>query len=282
MEPWGGAWTVDKLDRVEKYLNAFVTALKQQKFNLVYIDAFCGRGEVGIRGGEELPLLQEGRKFLEGSARRALSLSAPFNRYHFIDASEDSLDELRSWLIANRPELLDRVYFHHGDVNDELPKVVSALGKMERAVLFLDPFGMQVDWQTMVAIAKRCLDLWYLVPTMALNRMVSKTLNMPAGWPEKLDTFLGTSLWRETWYQDDLQGSLFQDGDEGKLRAASIEKIEADFVARLRLLFKMPRNQKRLGSSTSGILFTLVFGCSNPDAKAYGLALKIANDLLKD
>jgi three-Cys-motif partner protein len=282
MEPWGGAWTVDSLGRVEKYLNAFITALKKQKFNLVYIDAFCGRGEVEVRGGEELPLLQEGRKFLEGSARRALSLTVPFNRYHFIDASEESLEELRSWLIANRPELKDHVFFHHGDVNDELPKVTNALGKMERAVLFLDPFGMQVDWQTMVAIAKRCLDLWYLVPTMALNRMVSKTLHMPAGWPEKLDTFLGTSSWRETWYQEDSQGSLFQDGDEGKLRAASIERIEADFVARLRILFKMPRNQKRLGSSKSGILFTLVFGCSNPDAKAYGLALKIANDLLKD
>jgi hypothetical protein len=44
----------------------------------------------------------------------------------------------------------------------------------------------------------------------------------------------------------------------------------------------MPKNQKRLGSSKSGILFTLVFGCSNPDPKAYGLALRIANDLLKD
>ncbi|MFM1977233.1 MAG: hypothetical protein RL145_2079 [Pseudomonadota bacterium] len=282
MEPWGGAWTEAKLDRVEKYLKAFITALKKQNFNLVYIDAFCGRGEVGVKGGEELPLLQEGRRFLAGSARRALSLAVPFNRYHFIDASQEALEELKSWLNSNRPDLQGRVHFHHGDVNAELPKVTDALGKMERAVLFLDPFGMQVDWETMVIIAKKCLDLWYLVPTMALNRMVSKTLNMPAGWPEKLDTFLGTSSWRETWYLTDVQGRLFQDGDDGKLRTASIEKIEADFVARLRILFKMPKNQKRLGSSKSGILFTLVFGCSNPDPKAYGLALRIANNLLKD
>ena len=189
---------------------------------------------------------------------------------------------MRSWLIANRPELAQRVHFHHGDVNEELPKVTHALEQMDRTVLFLDPFGMQVDWQTMVAIAQRCLDLWYLVPTMALNRMVSKSLNMPAGWPEKLDTFLGTTSWRETWYRDNYQGNLFEDHDEEKVRTASIEQIETDFVERLKTLYQMPRNQRRLSSSKGGILFTLVFGCSNPDPRAYGLALRIANDILKD
>jgi len=39
-------WTKSKLDKVEKYLKAYVTALKKQNFRLAYIDAFAGNGYV--------------------------------------------------------------------------------------------------------------------------------------------------------------------------------------------------------------------------------------------
>jgi three-Cys-motif partner protein len=282
MERWGGAWTEEKLDRVEKYLVAFQIALKKQNFKLVYIDAFCGRGEVSIRGGEELPLLNEGRKFSVGSARRALSLTQPFERYHFIDASEEAMLELKDWVAQAHPQLLGKVTFHVGDVNDQLPIVLSQLSKRsERGVLFLDPFGMQVNWETMREIAESILDIWYLVPTMALNRMVSGKGQMPASWELKLDTFLGTTSWREKWYEKDNQGNLFLDKPEAVKRIASIERIEEDFIARMKFLFQVAPNRLRLKDGNN-ILFTLVFGCSNPNPRAFGLALKIANNLLKE
>lgn len=282
MENWGGAWTEEKLDRVEKYLIAFQRALSKQKFDLVYIDAFCGRGEVAIRGGEELPLLNEARKFSIGSARRALSLSTPFERYHFIDASEQAMSELNDWITQLHPQLVDRVFFHIGDVNEQLPVALAKLSrKSERGVLFLDPFGMQVDWDTMREVAESVLDLWYLVPTMALNRMISGTGKMPNSWEQKLDTFLGTKTWRERWYEKDNQGNLFLEEPDLVRRTASIERIESDFIARLKFLFQMAPNKLRLKDGNN-ILFTLVFGCSNPSPKAFGLALKIANHLLKE
>jgi three-Cys-motif partner protein len=40
--------------------------------------------------------------------------------------------------------------------------------RSHRAVLFLDPYGMQVEWQTIEAIAKTAaIDLWLLFPKEA-------------------------------------------------------------------------------------------------------------------
>ena len=41
---FGGVWTEQKLERVAKYLRAYTTALKNQPFELLYIDAFAGTG----------------------------------------------------------------------------------------------------------------------------------------------------------------------------------------------------------------------------------------------
>ncbi|GAI54351.1 unnamed protein product, partial [marine sediment metagenome] len=45
-----------------------------------------------------------------------------------------------------------------------------------RAVLFLDPYGMQVNWETIKAIANtEAIDLWYLFPFgIGVNRLLQK------------------------------------------------------------------------------------------------------------
>ena len=43
---FGGSWTEDKLNRLSRYLRAYTTALKKQRFRLLYVDAFAGTGTV--------------------------------------------------------------------------------------------------------------------------------------------------------------------------------------------------------------------------------------------
>ncbi len=45
---FGGPWTKEKLAILNKYLDAYTTALKNQPFHLIYIDAFAGTGEVEL------------------------------------------------------------------------------------------------------------------------------------------------------------------------------------------------------------------------------------------
>ncbi len=44
-QKFGGPWSLIKTDIVSEYLKAYTLALKNQSFQLVYIDAFAGSGE---------------------------------------------------------------------------------------------------------------------------------------------------------------------------------------------------------------------------------------------
>jgi len=62
-------------------------------------------------------ILVEAREFMRGSAQRAVELEVPFHRYHFIDKSKQSLAQLEARLTELRPDLLDPMKWHAGDVN---------------------------------------------------------------------------------------------------------------------------------------------------------------------
>ncbi len=63
----GGAWTIEKLEVIKNYLDAYTTALKRQRFSLIYIDAFAGDGTVTLETPD-----REFRRVVDGSARLAL------------------------------------------------------------------------------------------------------------------------------------------------------------------------------------------------------------------
>jgi three-Cys-motif partner protein len=279
MTSFGGDWTREKLDRVSAYLAAFQNVLKHQDFRLVYIDAFSGDGGVELRG-EELPLLEQGREFTQGSARRAIALPQPFDRYHFIDASGRSLDKLKVFVESEHSALSPRMNYHRGDVNVEIPKAISQLdARKERAVVFADPFGMQLDWETIKAIGSKPVDFWYLAPTMAINRVLTRDGQLPESWANRLDRSLGVTDWRTGFYKSSVIGTLF--GSETKTeKVGGIDEIENFIHARLGTVFMMAKNRLRL-SDRGRPLFSLMFGCSNASPKAFGKATKIANHLLK-
>ena len=45
---YGGPWTLEKLQILGAYLDAYTTALKNRPFRLVYIDAFAGTGSLEL------------------------------------------------------------------------------------------------------------------------------------------------------------------------------------------------------------------------------------------
>ena len=94
---YGGRWTVDKLNILERYLDAYTTALKNAPFGLMYIDAFAGTGRV------ELDLGQDATEFIHASAMRALRIAdRPFDRIVLVETNPHRLAELRS-LRAEHP-----------------------------------------------------------------------------------------------------------------------------------------------------------------------------------
>jgi len=95
---FGGVWTERKLSVVRRYLEIYAQALKHQPFERVYIDAFAGTGDRTNKRRETQPLLDlpELDAIAKGSARLALEVEPPFQRYILIERATRRASELAS------------------------------------------------------------------------------------------------------------------------------------------------------------------------------------------
>ncbi|MER0899497.1 three-Cys-motif partner protein TcmP [Pseudomonas aeruginosa] len=275
---FGGVWTRIKLEALEKYLGAFNTALSKQRFTRIYVDAFAGTGRCDIKVNGE-------KTSIDGSARRALAANPGFHKYCFIELLPRKLVALKSLAEEHPGKTIEII---QSDANTALKLLCTQYQwHNERAVLFLDPFGMHVEWTTLEAIAKTgAIDVWYLFPYAGLYRQAA--INADALDVDKeasLTRVLGTDEWRQAFYVQKRQTDLFG-GDDGEERSADHREM-LDFVSkRLKGLFQAVTAPKVLyqggdSKNPSGApLFALYFAASNPNPKAFGLATKIAKDIL--
>lgn len=296
-QSFGGTWTDDKLARLKKYLAAYVLALKDKPskdkpFVLTYIDAFAGTGyNAGGKkkdAAKDEPLLPELADpevagFVDGSARIALKIEPPFHRYIFIEKDPDRCAELEI-MREEFGSLSDRIKVVNGDANEALRNLCkSESWSGQRGVIFLDPFGMQVSWETIKAIAEtKAIDLWILFPLgMAVNRLLTRSGKMAEGWRNRLNDFFGTDAWEAEFYRKEIATNLFGEDEETVYKDTNLKAIGEFFNRRLREVFAdVAPNPLPLCNSTGIPLFLLCFAVGNPSPKARGLAIKIASDIL--
>lgn len=285
---FGGNWTEEKLETLKKYLVAYKSIFdnnpKAQYFTTWYVDAFAGSGSrtpsATLPGGlqVEMDIDDEAAKFLDGSAKIALSIPSPFHKYLFIEASKKRADALRTMVSEEFPSLSDRVHIQVGDAN----KVICDWCKdrdwtRERAVVFLDPYGMQVEWNTVETLSQtKGVDLWYLFPMV--GRLLTHDGKIDDAWSKRLDLLFGTGDWRSRFYQIETQDTLFGPR-ENLVRDATVSNIQDFIRERLASCFVAVADSRILRNSKASPLFALCFAASNE--KGAKPALNIAQHLLK-
>lgn len=287
---YGGDWSDKKLLALSKYLSAYTTALKNTKFSLIYIDAFAGAGRQDVSTEQEQhqssliemeEVKEDEKQYRHGSPFVALAVSPPFDRFIFIDKDEQSLQNLAEQVLDENYSAKSIDYLA-GDANEQLEQICHSTDwKSHRAVIFVDPFAMEVKWETLDRIANtRAIDLWLLFPAMAVNRMLTTTGEIPPQWQEKLTECFGTDEWREVFYQPSDQQSLLE--DEPTVKVPKPFEILSTFVnKRLKTIFPGVINRNLiLTNSRNSPLFLLCFACANPNPQAYRLAIKIANQII--
>lgn len=280
-QKFGGDWTAKKLNFFTSYLDAYLIALQNQKFKKIYIDAFAGTGEIETSDGEA---------YLAGSAKRALSAERRFDHYYFIESDESKASELEHMIDTEFPHLKRFTTVYRGDANEKLSKIINDIDwRFSRGLLFLDPYATQVDWATLERVAgTKSIDVWYLFPFSALNRMLPK--NGKYGlWENTIDRLLGDNSWRTEFYKKDPQLSLFDlgviDGGEEEdrlVKDASPEHIKEFLISRLKTIFSWVSNNPRIfKNSKNSPMFLFCFAISNESVAAQRLALRIADHILK-
>ena len=284
---FGGDWTEDKLERVRKYLAAYVRVLKDKRFRFAYIDAFAGTGyRTETKSKNDRALLfpeladEEPQGFLEGSTRIALQVKPRFHKYIFIEQDPKRYAALEQ-LKAEFPALKDDIILENREANDYLQDLcLNRNWAPRRAVMFLDPFGMQVRWATIEAIAKtQAIDLWILFPLgIAVNRMIPKSGKMSAAWRQKLDIMFGATDWYEAFYQPVSRKGLF-DEETSVVKVSDFDAISQYFIKRLKTVFaEVAENLLPLYNSRNVPLFLLCFASGNP--RGSKTAIKIAQNIL--
>jgi three-Cys-motif partner protein len=285
---FGGKWTEEKLNRVGKYLRAYATIMHKQNFRFAYIDAFAGTGYRTLKERKKASQLlfpelaeKETQSFLAGSARIALEVRPRFTKYIFIEKEVEGFRTLQELKLEFR-ELASDIEIVNADANAYLKdRCLNYSWKKNRAVLFLDPYGMEVEWETIEAIAKtEAIDLWLLFPLgVAVNRLLRRDSKIDKAVEQKLEKFFGSKDWFQHFYKKKEEITIF--GTETQTtKVVDFDGISKYFVKRLREVFAgVAESPYPLRNSKNNPLYLLCFASGNK--KGAATAIKIAQDILK-
>jgi three-Cys-motif partner protein len=277
---FGGPWTQQKLRILSLYLDAYTTALKNQPFRLIYVDAFAGEGS-WRPGSAYTTDYDDFRELHKGSPRIALGITdKPFDRLIFIEKDSQRFELLRK-LHEEFPRRDIEVL--NEDAEIALPAFCQDLRIDERAVVFLDPFATEVSWAMVEGMARtQKIDCWILFPLSAIARMMPRKNESSAELSNQLDRiFGGREHWQDFYSsspQPRLPLQLFEDELE-QIRSSDSSQIAQRYRDRLESTFeKVAPSGREFKNSKNSPIFQLFFAASNPNGAQ--IAVNIAKNII--
>lgn len=304
VQDFGGLWTILKLEVFRKYLETWLHIFhlneRARWYHKVYVDGFAGSGFVRVKRRQRKGVqtsfafdatadelsdqvsqngeIEEDTYTVEpGSASIALAAEPGFDEYILVDKSETN--QLSLERLAESYSKADKCKVVRGDCNRELLGWVSRTDwKRTRALVFLDPYALHVEWNTLTALGRtEGVDLWLLFPLMGVQRQMPK-----AALPELhnellLNRLFGDDAWKVEFYAESPQMNLFEEETQME-KSVSTQKLCEYLIRRLKLAFADVMESPIVLKTDGGApLFCLVFAAANP--KGAKTAIRIANDI---
>ena len=176
------------------------------------------------------------------------------------------------------PERAAQCQIMKKDANEFLLEWCQSLGPMDRAVVFLDPYGMAVQWTTIeILAATKKVDFWMLFPSSSVIRMLPRTGLPQDAWARRLTELFGDESWRDEFYREKSEPDLFKE-QVSHVREVSEESVANYFIGRLKKIFSgVVDRPLKLYNSRNSPLFMLVFAAGN--LRSAPTAIRIASDI---
>ena len=226
-----GDWSVDKLQILKDYSEQYSAILQHQVtpdgsarlLHYGYIDGFAGAGD---------HVHKVTGKIIPGSPENALHLATPFDEYHFIDLDAERVVRLREKCTG-----VKNAFVHHGDCNEVLLKEV--LPKFQwkdyrRALCFLDPYGMHLNWNVLATAGKMgSIEIFLNFPVHDMNRNAKRqdlTQVSPAN-RARMTAFWGEETWHQAMFAPSPQDNFLGMLDGGGENVTELEKIDNEAFA---------------------------------------------------
>jgi three-Cys-motif partner protein len=218
---------------------------------------------------------------LAGLVRRALAIEPPFQHFIFNEPDLARYHVLHR-LSAEHPSRDIQVM--SGDANDVVKGIFSSQPWSKksrgnaRGLVFLDPYALQVDWDTLAMLARtQAVDVWYLFPLRDVVRQLARRRSGIGAKEARLDRVL-SPRWRDlysipapaaAWHQT----TMFEEpGGLEQERNATQRQIEEWFRRQLQTIFSYASEPLPLLTGQSRQAFSLFLCVANPSAKAIELA----------
>jgi len=282
---WGGIWTEKKLDAFSKYVIAYLTIMRKNKYwETIYFDGFAGSGTRKSNNTSELyhqiNILEFEERVYKGAAERVLTLpnQLSFDYHYFIDTNEESLGKLKrklSDLQINR----NQFQYRSGDCNvilNELSKTLNINKNKYAALVLIDPFGMQIDWESISNLKGTRTDIWILVPTgVIVNRLLDRNGILKSS--VKLQSFFGLpeEEIRKHFYETVTYTTLFGETEVVRKVSEPIEKIAKIYIERLKTIWAHVTEKPLVLTNSKNVpIFHFVFASNNK------VAVNIANQII--
>ena len=243
-----------------------------------YVDAFAGAGSALLRvlkdSENEMELLNglsswtddsDVTQYVEGSPHRALYLEHPFTQYLFVEANSERCSKLEE-IRKKYPDTLS-VQVFQGDANDVLVNRVVENRHIDwkkyRAIVFLDPFGMHVPWQTLQTLAKtKAIEVIINFPVgMVIQRLLQVDGKIPENRRALLNDYFGTEEWEEVVYRN--KADLFGDTAKKKVEDSG-NKLASWYRQRLQDEFGYATPARLIRNSQGAPLYYLLFAGPHP------------------
>jgi three-Cys-motif partner protein len=273
---WEGDWTKKKIEILVEYALAYLTIMKERTYwKLLYFDGFAGSGIIVKENETDLDVTL-------GAARRIVEIDTPraFDHYYFVEKNRTSAEHLKK---------ITKDVFHQKDItikvedcNTKLKQLARYLhtppGKKTKVLAYIDPYGMQLEWTSIIDLAKAGIDMWILAPTgMGVNRLLKRTGDISDIWIERLKKFLGLSEEeiRNYFYKEKVDYTLFGEEKHLDKEENAIEKAGQLYKTRLKTVFTFVSDAFILKSTKGNILYHMFLASNNKTA------INIANDIIK-
>jgi len=283
-----------KLDIIREYISMYQkTVGKMNWANTHYIDAFAGTGQIPLASVSTEGTFwaddaddensEFAQNFIKGSTQIALEITPPFSKFTFIEKDKAKQQELKT-LLDDHP-LSNRINIRLGDANEEVRALCSSLRSGDRCVVFLDPFGSQVEWETIEAIAQtEVIDMWYLFPAgLSVFRQISRDGGIHSTHVDSITRIFGTDEWKEAFVKKKAAPlDLFDQTTETTEKNVTPESAAEFMIERLKTIFKGTVGEFKVPLGKHAYpSYYLLFASGNPSGGARNLASKLSKAAVK-
>lgn len=277
MNQFGGDWTRLKIEILVDYAKAYLRIMnKYSYFRTLYFDGFAGTGFI-INDKAKYP------EITIGAARRIVEIIEPksFDGYYFVEKDSGNAKLLSK---NTKDYFKDKtIHIVEEDCNVKLKDLADHLKKptadrtYDKVLAYIDPCGMQLEWNSLQSLQGASIDIWILVPTgMGVNRLLKNNGDISDAWVDRLIRFLGMSEQeiRKYFFKEETELTLFGEQTKVTKKQRAIDKAAKLYKDRLKEVFKHVTDPFPLRNKRNSTMYHLIFASNNISAR------NIATDII--